>query len=102
MPSDDAPATLGARIRSRRKTLGWTLDRLAAESGLSKTFLWQLEHDESDPSLTSSVKLGDALGVPLEWLARGRDAGPRVDHRKVRALLARIDAMLSPPTEAPR
>lgn len=35
---------LGERIRARRQSFGWTLDRLAQEASVSKSFLSELEN----------------------------------------------------------
>ncbi|QDV43938.1 anaerobic benzoate catabolism transcriptional regulator [Stieleria neptunia] len=67
--------TLANRIRDARKQAGLTLDQLADESKLSKTYLWELENDEKGekrPSADTLMKLvgplrvtiADLLGLP--------------------------------------
>jgi transcriptional regulator with XRE-family HTH domain len=56
------------RLQARRKSLGLTLDALAAKAGMSKTGLWQLDTGKSFPDADTLLKLGQALGVSLDWL----------------------------------
>lgn len=61
---------LGDKLRQRRKELGMTLDDLVVESGVSKSYLWELEN--KTPPRPSAEKLADiakALGVTLDFLA---------------------------------
>lgn len=58
---------VGARIKGRRKEMGFTLQELAAASGLSAPFLSQVERDLTTPSLTSLVPLADALEVDMNF-----------------------------------
>jgi transcriptional regulator with XRE-family HTH domain len=54
---------LGAVIRSRRKALGMTLVRLAAQADLSHPFLSQLERGLVRPSMSSLHRIAQALGT---------------------------------------
>ena len=67
--------SLANRLQQARKEAGLTLEQLATESGLSKTYLWELEHDEEGvkkPSADTLMKLvtplrttiADLLGLP--------------------------------------
>lgn len=52
--------SLAQRLQQARKEAGLTLDQLSDESGLSKTYLWELEHDEDGvkkPSADTLMKL---------------------------------------------
>jgi transcriptional regulator with XRE-family HTH domain len=62
---------LGGRIRARRKELGWSLDRLAGEAGLSKGFLCDLERGKRGVGADSLLRVGNALGLPLDQLMKG-------------------------------
>jgi len=59
---------IGARIRDVRTSKGWTLDTLAAESGLSASFLSQVERGLSTLSIVSLASICRALGLPIESL----------------------------------
>lgn len=68
--------TLGQRVREARQGWGTSLDQVAADAGLSKSQVWNIENDKSDPRLSTIVKLADALKVGVSYLAHGtRDDG---------------------------
>lgn len=59
---------IGERIKSRRKSLGWTLRRLGSECGVSATFLSDIETGKSLPSMERTAEIAKALKVPISWL----------------------------------
>jgi len=59
---------LGARIREARLQKKWTLDVLAARSGLSASFLSQVERGRSTLSIVSLSSICRALGLPIASL----------------------------------
>ncbi len=59
------------RIRTYRKSMGWTLEQLAEHVGSSKAYMWQLENkDDPDPGVKLSIKLAKAFGISVEHLFR--------------------------------
>lgn len=59
---------LAQQLRDARKQVGLTLEKLAAESGVSKTYLWELENDPEGmkkPSAELLLKLASALKTTL-------------------------------------
>lgn len=58
---------LGAKIRSRRRLLGLTLEEVAQAAELSKPFLSQVERDKASPSLTSLARIAGALQVSTPY-----------------------------------
>jgi transcriptional regulator with XRE-family HTH domain len=57
---------IGERIRSERTKAGLSLSRLAAATGLSKTYLIRLETDpSSNPSLGVLRQIADALDITV-------------------------------------
>jgi transcriptional regulator with XRE-family HTH domain len=56
---------LGNRIRVRRKELSFSLRELASKTGLTASFLSQIERNLTNPSLESLRKISDALEVPI-------------------------------------
>lgn len=62
-------ATAVARtVKSLRTERGWSLDQLAARSGVSKGVLVALEQGRSNPNLATLARLADAFGVPVTLL----------------------------------
>src|SRR3989440_6976784 len=62
---------IAARVREFRLQLGWTVGRLAAESGLSKGMLSKIENAQASPSLATLARLSEALQVPVTAFFRG-------------------------------
>lgn len=68
METQTLARAVGARVREARTTRGWTLDRLAAVSGVSRRMLVNVEQGETNPSIGTLLRLSDALGVGLPAL----------------------------------
>lgn len=60
--------TLGDRVRRYREALGYTLTDLARESGVSRSYLYQVESGESSPTEEKLLALANALGVTANEL----------------------------------
>ncbi|MEW6244835.1 MAG: XRE family transcriptional regulator [Bacillota bacterium] len=56
---------LGERIKRKRTEQGKSLRDLAAATGLTPSFLSQIERDLVEPSITSLRKIAEALEVPI-------------------------------------
>lgn len=61
--------TFGQRLRQARKAKGWTMEELAAVSGITRKTIYSCEHDTHGSSFFTATCLADALGVSLDWLA---------------------------------
>ena len=60
---------LGEKLRALRKEKKLTLDQLAALSGASKSYVWELENKNPPrPSAEKVSKLAQALGVTTDFL----------------------------------
>ena len=64
-------ATTGDRIRKIREKKGWTLDKLADESKISKGFLSDVETNKRDISSQNLLRIANALGASVDYLLRG-------------------------------
>jgi transcriptional regulator with XRE-family HTH domain len=58
-------AVVGERVRSLRTARRWSLDELAARSGVSKGMVVQIEAGRTNPSIGTLVRIGDAFGVTI-------------------------------------
>jgi len=82
--------SLGERIRSLRDTRGQSLKQLAEATGLTQSFLSQVERELTSPSVASLRKIADAKGVSVAqiaigWaLSQGSDIVPLVGARRLR------------------
>jgi transcriptional regulator with XRE-family HTH domain len=61
-------AAVGAKVRAERHARGWTLDQLANTSGVSRRMLINVEQGSANPSVTTLLRLSDALGIGLPAL----------------------------------
>lgn len=66
--------TVGQRINYIRNEMGLTLEALADRSGLSKSFIWEVEQDRSGISGRRLLQVADALNASVEFLLRGGPA----------------------------
>jgi transcriptional regulator with XRE-family HTH domain len=57
---------IGMRIRALRKQKGMTLKQVAAQAGLTASFLSQMERNLSGVTLSSLASVAKALDVPLQ------------------------------------
>ncbi len=57
---------LGARLRARRKSIGKTMQQVAAEASLTVGFISQIERGISTPSLTSLYNVAKALDASVD------------------------------------
>jgi transcriptional regulator with XRE-family HTH domain len=80
----------GERLKARRTELGLSLRDLAAQTGLSATFLSTLERGVANPTLNSLRKVSNALGLPLLRLTgENSRSNPVVHHDQRRRLVLR-------------
>ncbi|HUY48621.1 MAG TPA: XRE family transcriptional regulator [Streptosporangiaceae bacterium] len=73
MAATDITGALARTMQSLRAERGWSLDQLAARSGVSKGVLVALEQGRSNPNLATLARVGDAFGVPLTRLVEVGD-----------------------------
>jgi transcriptional regulator with XRE-family HTH domain len=66
--------SVGQRLQYIRTNKGLTLDKLAERAGISKSFLWEVEHDNSGISGEKLLRVANALGASLDFLLRGEPA----------------------------
>jgi DNA-binding XRE family transcriptional regulator len=58
-----------ATIRNHRKSLGITLVELSERVDIRATTICDIENGKRNPSLTTLLKITDALGMEIEILA---------------------------------
>lgn len=72
----DADTHIGGRIRELRKAHGRTLADVAAEVGISVSYLSQIERDVSRLPIGVLKQIADALGVHMNWFFHSGNEGP--------------------------
>jgi transcriptional regulator with XRE-family HTH domain len=77
---DDVTARIAARVHGLRAERGWSLDALAARSGVSRSAISQIERGATSPTAVVLERLATGLDVPLASLfdpPSGRPGGDR-------------------------
>ena len=88
-PEVAAEFDVGERLRTLRRFRRCTLQTVAARSGLSESFLSQVERGRSSASIASLRRIAEALGVSIADLFEPDGVlGPRVLRRDERPALA--------------
>ncbi len=95
--------SLGMRIRSLREARGQSLKQLAGATGLTQSFLSQVERDLTSPSVASLRKIAEALGTSVATFFTGGPPNGRVVRKDARAVLIHPkrrwrDSLLTPTT----
>jgi transcriptional regulator with XRE-family HTH domain len=68
---------IGTRVREARERLGWSREMLAVESGVSWSGIAQIESGRRTKLRAGTLSgLAQALGVTIDYLARGGPASP--------------------------
>src|SRR3954447_1346 len=80
---------VGERLRELRRFRRATLRTIADRSGLSESFLSQVERGRSSASIASLRRIADALGVSIaDLFDQDSASGPRVLRREDRPALS--------------
>ncbi|MEU3755585.1 XRE family transcriptional regulator [Streptomyces olivoreticuli] len=74
---DQLTQSLARNLKRWRGERNFTLDALAARSGVSRGMIIQIEQARTNPSVGTTVKLADALGVSITTLL-DQERGARV------------------------
>lgn len=66
--TDPLSGQFGRRVRDLRKSKDWSLEQLAAASGVSRSMLSQIERNETNPTLAVTFRIAQAFGLTLPEL----------------------------------
>ena len=64
-------------LKALRKERGWSLDKAASETGVSKAMLGQIEREESSPTIATLWKIASGFNTPFSTLIA--DIDPAVE-----------------------
>ena len=73
---------LGLAVQRMRKSYGLSLADLSNHSGVAKSIISQIEHNETNPTLTTIWRLAHALDASIESMLRGAEEGPFIEPLK--------------------
>jgi transcriptional regulator with XRE-family HTH domain len=71
----DERDAFGERLRGERRGRGWSIERLAAASGVSRAMISKIERGESSPTAVLLGKLSAALALSVSELLTGARLG---------------------------
>jgi transcriptional regulator with XRE-family HTH domain len=63
--------TVGKRLQYMRTNRDLTLEALSERAGVSKSFLWEVEHDRVGISGEKLLRVANVLSASLDFLLRG-------------------------------
>ena len=87
----DLNRAVAENIKRIRKTKKLSIERLAAESGVSRSMLGQIERGEANPSVATIGKLAAALKVPAELLLENDGFEALAEYPEVKTKPKRFD-----------
>lgn len=94
--ADALAEIVGANLRRLRTKQGYSLERLARVSGVSRAMLSQIENGRSAPTISLLWKVATALGVPFATLIASRTlSGTTVLRRDSAKLLTSSEGRFS-------
>ncbi|HWH68201.1 MAG TPA: XRE family transcriptional regulator [Candidatus Sulfotelmatobacter sp.] len=64
-PAEAIHRHLGSRVKQLRANRGWSLEALAAASGVSRSMLSQIEREQANPTLAVTLRIARAFGLSL-------------------------------------
>ncbi|MFP8965156.1 helix-turn-helix domain-containing protein [Pokkaliibacter sp. CJK22405] len=67
-PLEDLTGLIASRLKVLRQEQGWSLDKTAAATGVSKAMLGQIERGESSPTMVTLWKIASGFNVSLSTL----------------------------------
>jgi transcriptional regulator with XRE-family HTH domain len=92
--ADPLTGHISARVKTLRQQRGWSLEQLAAASGVSRSMLSQIERNAANPTLAVSCKIAQAFAMSLAEFVElpGASSGVHVIRADDHAHLYRSDA----------
>lgn len=84
--ADDAANDLGKTIQRLRKAYNLSLGELSEQSGVAKSIISQIERNETNPTLSTVVKLSRALDTTVDEVLRGESQSLFIEHQQKSAV----------------
>src|SRR6201994_1258645 len=76
---DEISVRVGRAVKQQREAVGFSLRMLAGRSGISASMISDIERGAKSPTITTVVRLAQALGVSAAALIDGGpDLSPRI------------------------
>jgi XRE family transcriptional regulator, regulator of sulfur utilization len=78
---DEEGQALGATIQRLRKAYNLSLGELSEQSGVAKSIISQIERNETNPTLSTVVRLSKALDTTVDEVLRGETKSLFLEHQ---------------------
>jgi transcriptional regulator with XRE-family HTH domain len=78
---DEQGQALGATIQRLRKAYNLSLGELSEQSGVAKSIISQIERNETNPTLSTVVRLSRALDTTVDEVLRGESKSLFLEHQ---------------------
>jgi transcriptional regulator with XRE-family HTH domain len=78
---EEAGAELGKTIQRLRKAYNLSLGELSEQSGVAKSIISQIERNETNPTLSTVVRLSRALDTTVDEVLRGEQQSLFIEHQ---------------------
>ncbi|MEO5914573.1 MAG: XRE family transcriptional regulator [Luteolibacter sp.] len=75
---DSINEDLGRRVKKLRADRGWSLEQLAAASGVSRSMLSEIERERANPTLSVTYRIARAFGLTLQDLIESADSASAI------------------------
>ena len=79
--SSETAADLGKTIQRLRKAYNLSLGELSEQSGVAKSIISQIERNETNPTLSTVVRLSRALDITVDEVLRGEQQSLFIEHQ---------------------
>ncbi len=80
--TEEAVGDLGKTIQRLRKAYNLSLGELSEQSGVAKSIISQIERNETNPTISTVMRLSKALDTPIDEVLRGGDTQSRfIEHQ---------------------
>ncbi len=84
--SQETGAELGKTIQRLRKAYNLSLGELSEQSGVAKSIISQIERNETNPTLSTVVRLSQALDTTIDEVLRGEQTSLFLEHQSKSAI----------------
>lgn len=78
---EDEGQALGATIQRLRKAYNMSLGELSEQSGVAKSIISQIERNETNPTISTVVRLSKALDTTIDEVLRGESKSLFIEHQ---------------------
>jgi XRE family transcriptional regulator, regulator of sulfur utilization len=77
----ESGADLGKTIQRLRKAYNLSLGELSEQSGVAKSIISQIERNETNPTLSTVIRLSRALDTTIDEVLRGDSGSQFIEHQ---------------------